>query len=144
MKILIRTEHLVGIQVLRLEQIEVDALHLTGPSLLMVARPGRREVQQQTMSERISVIVESDGAVRDEYVVPGKPLNRHNAFCVKSGPGRLAKKGARENGTGPMAEENPVRQGPTSHRVTLDPGLQMVHLLPEDPLAPLTSSKMSI
>ncbi|MDW9981013.1 hypothetical protein GOC13_11545 [Sinorhizobium meliloti] len=125
-QILLRSEHLVVIEIAPVEQIKGDAFEAAIPSFRRSARPSVRVVCQESAPKRVAVVVESDYAVGHENMVTGEAFAGDDALGIKSGKGCLAKKHTGENGTRAISEEDAVRQSPAPHRVLFYAGLQRV------------------
>lgn len=126
-EILLRSEHLVVIEIAPVEQIKGDAFEAAIPSFRRSVRPSVRVVGQKSVPQRVAMVVESDYAVGHEDMVPGEAFTGDDALGIKSGKGCLPQKHSGENGTRAISEEDAVRQSPASNGVFLYAGLQHVH-----------------
>jgi len=128
MTILIWPKHLVVIEIASIEQIEADTFEAAIPSFRRSAGPTIRVVGQQSVPQRVTVVVESDHAIGHEDMVSGEAFAGDDALSIKSGKGCLLQKHSGENGARPVSEEDAVRQGPAPYRVLLYARLQGVQV----------------
>lgn len=125
-EILFRPEHFVVVEIVPIEQIEGDAFEAAVPTFRISVRPSTRVIRQQSVPNRVAVMVESDYPVGHEDMVSRKAFGGDDALGIKSGEGCFLQKHSGENGTRAVSEEEAVRQSPASHRVFLYAGLQRV------------------
>jgi hypothetical protein len=125
-EILIRSEHLVVIEIVPIEQIEADTFEAAVPTFRIPVRPSTRVVRQQSVPQRIAVMVERDDPVGHEDMVSRIAFTRDDTLGIKSWERCFLQKHSGKNGTRAISEEDAVRQSPSSHGVFFYAGLQRV------------------
>jgi hypothetical protein len=118
-KILIRSIHLVFIEIARIEQIESNTFETAIPTFRVAARPSTRKIRQQSVSQGIAVMIESHYPVGHEDMVAGEAIARDDALGVKARKWCVPQKHSSENGTRAISKEYPIQLSPTTDGVLL-------------------------
>jgi hypothetical protein len=83
---------------------------------------------QEAVAAGVTVVVESDDAVRHVDMVSREALGRNDPFCMKSFKRAMLEENTCKNVACAVTEEDAIRQRPSSLRISLYAMLEDIHV----------------